>query len=40
MYENINYIGIVGLLSFVSYLSYDMIKEYYYEKNKLKTKSE
>lgn len=41
MYEIIKYAGIFGFFTFISYLSYDMLSEYYNEKNKLKkSKSE
>ena len=36
MYEIIKYTGIFGFFIFISYLSYDMLSEYYNEKNKLK----
>jgi len=39
MYEVLKYIGIFSIISFISYLSYDIITEYYNEKNKLKNKN-
>lgn len=38
MYEIIKYAGIFGCITLVSYLSYDMLSEYYNEKYKLKKK--
>ena len=41
MYEIIKYGGFFGFFTLISYLSYDMLSEYYNEKNKLeKNKSE